>query len=264
MNPQNFNRILSTDTALDQVRTRELNSIVEEFPYFQAARALQLKGFYQEQSFLYNSALKKTAAYTTDRSVLFEYITSEEFKQHHISERIKKRHEEDKQEEVKETTFMSQEDAEKIFDPELFEEEKVEKKPAEVKKEKKPIEFEEDKQRTFLEWLKLTSAKPIKREEKQEDYAPKNLREHEIIQKFIENDPKITPKKKFNKEISIKDYQPDSPLMTETLAEIYAKQKNYSKAIQAYKILILKNPKKSGLFADRIQEIENIIETKNK
>ena len=47
--------------------------------------------------------------------------------------------------------------------------------------------------------------------------------------------------------------------MTETLAKVYLQQKNYKKAIQAYKILILKNPKKSGFFADQIHAIQNLI-----
>ncbi len=266
MNPQNFNRILSSASALDQARTRELDIIVEEYPYFQAARALQLKGLYQHQSFLYNSALKKTAVYTADRSVLFDYITSAEFQQHYISEKIKKRHEEDRLEEIEETELMSKEDAEKILDPELFEESIIEeeKSEKEEKVKEKPVEFDAQEERTFSEWLKLTKAKPIEREKETQNLKPNHNKEQEIIQKFIENEPKIKPSKNFNKKISMKDYQPDSPLMTETLAEIYAKQKNYSKAIQAYKILVLKNPKKSGLFADRIQEIENLIETKNK
>jgi hypothetical protein len=36
-------------------------------------------------------------------------------------------------------------------------------------------------------------------------------------------------------------------------------QKNYPKAIEAYKILILKYPEKSGFFADQIRGIEQLI-----
>ena len=50
--------------------------------------------------------------------------------------------------------------------------------------------------------------------------------------------------------------------MTETLAKVYVAQKKYKKAIQAYKILILKNPEKSGFFADQIRAIKNIQENK--
>ena len=46
--------------------------------------------------------------------------------------------------------------------------------------------------------------------------------------------------------------------MTETLARIYLEQKNYDKAIQSYKILILKYPEKSGFFADQIKAVKQI------
>ena len=45
--------------------------------------------------------------------------------------------------------------------------------------------------------------------------------------------------------------------MTETLAKVYLAQNNYKKAIQAYRILSLKYPEKSGFFADRISAIKN-------
>jgi hypothetical protein len=37
-------------------------------------------------------------------------------------------------------------------------------------------------------------------------------------------------------------------------------QKNYKKALQAYKILILKSPEKSGFFADQIRAIKKLQE----
>src|SRR5690606_1999546 len=39
-------------------------------------------------SFKYNAVLKNTAAYTTDRSILFEFITSKSFYQNKIAENI--------------------------------------------------------------------------------------------------------------------------------------------------------------------------------
>ena len=50
--------------------------VINEYPYFQSARALYLKGLKNKGSFKYNQELKTTAAYTTDRSILFDYITS--------------------------------------------------------------------------------------------------------------------------------------------------------------------------------------------
>ena len=55
----------------------ELESILYEFPFLQSARAIHLKGLYNQDSFRYNMELKKTAAHTNDRSVLFDFITSE-------------------------------------------------------------------------------------------------------------------------------------------------------------------------------------------
>jgi hypothetical protein len=46
--------------------------------------------------------------------------------------------------------------------------------------------------------------------------------------------------------------------MTETLAKVYLDQKKYKNAIQAYKILSLKYPEKSGFFADRIKAVKKI------
>jgi hypothetical protein len=47
--------------------------------------------------------------------------------------------------------------------------------------------------------------------------------------------------------------------MTETLAKVYLQQNNYQKALQAYKILSLKYPEKSGFFADQIRAINKHI-----
>ena len=89
MNTEQFHNILQHPKALSEVETQELKQIVNEFPYFQAARALYLKKLKQEDSFKYNHNLKVTAAYTTDRSILFDFITSTEFNQNSISEFIK-------------------------------------------------------------------------------------------------------------------------------------------------------------------------------
>ena len=50
----------------------------------------------------------------------------------------------------------------------------------------------------------------------------------------------------------------DDYFMTETLAKLYLKQKNYEKAIQSYKILILKFPEKNSYFADQIKKIKSL------
>jgi len=51
----------------------------------------------------------------------------------------------------------------------------------------------------------------------------------------------------------------NNDMITETLANLYFEQKNYEKALEAYKILSLKYPEKNIYFASRISEIEILI-----
>ena len=86
----------------------------------------------------------------------------------------------------------------------------------------------------------------------------------DIINKFIETNPKIPPINKENNITAISSNTDDkSYLMTETLAKVYLEQKKYQKAIQAYEILILKYPEKSSFFADRILSIKNLQQNNN-
>lgn len=79
MNITEYIYLINKPDAVNEKQTVVLEKIVQEFPYFQSARALYLKGLYNQNSFKYNYALKVTAAHTTDRSVLFDFITSDTF-----------------------------------------------------------------------------------------------------------------------------------------------------------------------------------------
>ncbi len=61
-----------------------------------------------------------------------------------------------------------------------------------------------------------------------------------------------------NKHIIEKSVVETDELITETLANIHFQQKNYEKALDAYKKLSLKYPEKSIYFASRIKEIEDL------
>ena len=55
------------------------------------------------------------------------------------------------------------------------------------------------------------------------------------------------------------DFDEDDDLVSEELAEIYAKQGLNSEAIEIYRKLSLLNPKKSAYFADQIEKIDKLI-----
>ena len=52
-----------------------LDSLLHEFPYFQTAQLLLVKGLLNTDSIRYNQQLKKTASYSLNRKQLFKLIT---------------------------------------------------------------------------------------------------------------------------------------------------------------------------------------------
>ena len=117
-------------------------------------------------------------------------------------------------------------------------------------KEENKINKEVDKieKYSFLDWFDV-----INESESNLDYKI------DLIDKFINNSPKINIDKEFklNEQI-IPESKVSDNLVTETLAKIYVNQEKYNKAIRAYKILSLKYPKKSSFFADQIEKIKNL------
>ena len=117
----------------------------------------------------------------------------------------------------------------------------------------------------------MTSAIPIIREEIKETSSI-NKQNFDLIDKFIQDKPKLkqgvnSSKTSANNEVKknlASQYSPTSEsLMTETLAKVYLQQKNFKKALQAYHILSLKYPEKSGFFADQIRVINKQINIKD-
>jgi len=299
MNTTDFTSLLQHPQTINAKQTDAVKAILDEFPYFQSARAVYLRGLKNEDSFKYNQELKITAAYTTDRSILFDYITSKEFLQNEISQHIKQNTEHLKEIEVNDIEDISInksmiiddalrqhiKDAEPILDPTLFEEKKeaivvttkdiiefdtkqIEQTPEEKLEIGKPLTFDKNEVYSFREWLKITSFKPIIRDEnksQKESQGNSKAKKFELIDKFISASPKIKPVNKEGSTFNIANAQmlPPETLMTETLARIYLEQKNYKSAIQSYKILSLKYPEKSGFFADRIQAVKKIQKQNN-
>ena len=103
---------------------------------------------------------------------------------------------------------------------------------------------------TWKSWLKIDRSEIVTPSEQDKKAA--------IIDKFIENNPKISPIKD-DVDFIVKEKSNDiSHLMTETLAQLYVEQKLYTKAIQAYKILQEKHPEKTEEFEEKIEEIKKI------
>jgi len=80
-----------------------------------------------------------------------------------------------------------------------------------------------------------------------------------IIDDFIESNPKIKRKKKFDKKSIDLSKNKNNILHfeSENLAKIFIKQNKPNKAIKIYKKLILKNSEKKAYFAKKIEELNN-------
>ena len=451
MNVTNYTYLINKPDAITEKHTEALENVLYEFPYFQSARALRLKGLYNKNSFKYNYALKVTAAHTTDRSVLFDFITSETFttiqgeyydrqlknllnitvfdSEIVLAEEKKKLAEvhidpieksilnsikeattipnatfeeaakieekpidsiteqsildsfkevtnvtieepvkikekpiesiteqptldsfkeitnatfeeplkieeqsidsiteqptldsfkevtpaieevpiikeqtrtffdeivedeipEVRVESIEESVYTSLQDASTVVFEEAIEEPTETEVPQSVKIAEenleigKPLDFSVNEKHSFQEWLQLARPEPIDRtnegpkEALKTEIEVENIVENEImdeekkkkaeiINKFIEANPKISPIKQTAITPAV---QPDSHkednsyLMTETLARVYLEQKKYTKAIQAYEILILKYPEKITFFADRISDIKILQQNNN-
>lgn len=285
MTTEKYITLLAHPQQISKEDLSHLGVIISKYPYFQSARALQLKGLKNENSFLYNEALKKTAAYTTDRDVLFDYITSDIFLQNEISEQILQHSDAIKKMEVVSENISEKisaeidqqlkveiKKAEAILHPQLFERKEEKKAVEETLHINTPLTFHKNETHSFTEWLKLTKATPIDRNEGKNSLISEKgndevARKFELIERFIQEKKKPvtsleeTKKASGEKNINLADpyTKASESFMTETLARVYLQQKNYEKAIQAYKILILKNPEKSGFFADQIRAIQKLI-----
>ena len=212
MNKKNFIKIIQEPNNLSEEEVSFLDEINREFPYFQTSRAIFLKSLSENEDIKFKKFLRSTAAYTRDRSILFEFVKK------------------------------SQNQNEKVY----FNKNEI----TTVQSEYKIIEEEIIEENSFVEWLKLSNLKPIDRSN-----------ETETIDKFISEKPKLKV------EVNENDLNNDKAdnlsnqagYMTETLAKLYLNQKNYEKAIQSYKILILKFPEKNSYFADQIKKIKKLI-----
>jgi tetratricopeptide (TPR) repeat protein len=283
MNVTDYTYLINKPNAITELQTLALEKVLDEFPFFQSARALRLKGLYNQNGFKYNSALKVTAAHTTDRTVLFDLITSDRF----IA--IQKDLYDEKTLEVLDikvvddelisanrklelnTNTLEQSILTSIKGSSATEVQDFSKESEEKLAIGKPLNFSKNEKHSFQEWLQLSRTQPIDRtndaiKNTKEVQKEKNKKKKSaIIDKFIEASPKISPIKHgvaSTARIDI-DKEDHSYLMTETLARVYLEQKKYQKAIQAYEILIMKYPEKSSFFADHITDIKILQQNNN-
>ena len=224
---KNFINLISNFDPKNVNQKKELESIIFEYPYFQLAHAIYLKSIKIQDQFNFDLILKKTGILSSRRKLIFDWINDTENNIFQIQKRTKKA-------KIKDSRLLDDhvEGMSKINEP-----------------------TEEEQKMFFVDWV--MSYTNSKKENKNRPLESKI----EIIDSFLEKNPKIPKSKEKGNADDFLNLASDnkfnkSELMTETLAKIYVKQQKFKKAIYAYRILSLKYPEKSVLFANQIKKLQ--------
>lgn len=278
-NPQTLN-----SSSLDQLKV-----ILDEYPFFQAGRMLWVKNLHLLDHIRYNNELKLAAAHIADRSRLFELINLPDSiinegldKKSELAEEIKNRDSvgskgriELEQRVGQESGYMRDnepdnsklkhafpEDADNIVLPsaDLL---GYEFDASSAYQLTDHDELSLDEARSFSGWLNVLRNRPPASEPQKQTEAQtdkQHAKKVSLIDNFLEGGMKrriITAAegKVENVDISAKSLEESDDLITETLANIYIKQKHFSKALDIFERLRLKYPEKSVYFARRIKDL---------
>jgi len=227
MNTKRIISLIENPNLINKKEISFLEDISIKHPSFSISHVLLAKGLLNTESVRYNQKLKKAALYSLDRKQLFRLITENVQKAEIVKENT--------------PTEIIKVEEEVIITP---------KKELKIGR---PLEFNETEEYSFSEWLALTKVQKINRTEDKE--------KTDLVNNFIEKTPtiKIEKNKFFSPtETSKLSIIENDELVTETLARVYLEQEHFEKAIEAYKKLSLKYPKKSSFFADQINLINDL------
>lgn len=245
--------IADPNKLADRVVLHKLGSMLEQYPYFQTARLLYLKGLYLLHDPKFGEELQRTALYISDRKVLFYLIEGE----HYALKPVVRKARVAEESTTADRTLT-------LIDAFL---------------NGLPVE-EEEAEVAVIDDGGLSSdyTSYVLREEEfsapQQSEEPQQLKPmkgQQLIDEFIKNaDEKFvctTVESKMDEtpvsDMNLLDEEEDESCFTETLAKIYIKQHRYAKALEIIRRLSLKYPKKNAYFADQIRFLEKLVINSN-
>ena len=244
---------------MDRDSLYELRSTLALYPYLQTARLLLLQNLYLLHDPSFDQELRQAAIYITDRKVLFQMIEAA-----HYQLKVQKPQQEKKAVSADERDSRTL----SLIDDFLDSLPKDNEEENQKKGKRKPTPAD-----AAVDYVAYLLESETEEEREQAAKAPQLIGQS-LIDSFINNDK---GKIKLNENPTLKpDLDSDlttekkegktgeQGIFTETMARIYIKQGNYSKALEIIRQLSLENPKKNVYFADQIRFLEKLIINNNK
>ncbi len=226
----------------DEELTANLEKTLEMYPYFQPAHLLLLKRLKQSDEQLFAAQLKKSALHITDRRNLFEYLNNIEEAQLHRKLEL--------------LTEQREQFFEMIENGEEKTTEATELMELEIDTTGYRLESPEEEMEISL------PASQINRKVQGQNNEEPQDEHNKLIETFLESSPEFAPRTSLDgekRDLSTESVTHRDDMITETLANIYIRQKHYQKAIDAFEKLSLKFPEKNSYFAGRIEEIKKLM-----
>ena len=256
-------QLIANPELLGRETLYELRGIVAQYPYYQPARLLLLKNLYLLHDPTFDDELRQAAIYITDRSVLFNMIEAAHYELK--PEQVTLLPETAESEQAPQPTqhrpsartsqliddFLSASP-----DEEQQPKQKVRRKPttadATIDYAAYLLQLDQDEEDTDSE----LSFQPVQQE----------MKGQALIDDFINKEGGRIQLKATDAETTAPvtttvaaDKDTEDGILTETMAKIYIRQGQYSKAKEIIQQLNLNNPKKSIYFADQLRFLEKLI-----
>ena len=239
---------------LDRESLYELRSLLALYPYFQSARLLLLQNLYLLHDPSFDQELRQAAIYITDRKVLFQMIEAAHYQ-------LKTQ----KPQPKKENVSADERDNRTLSLIDDFLDSLPKEEEPEKKGKRKPTPAD-----AAVDYVAYLMESETEEDREQAANAPQLIGQS-LIDSFINNDKgKIVLNENPTLRPELDNDAPEGQKVgeqgyfTETLARIYIKQGNYSKALEIIQQLSLENPKKNVYFADQIRFLEKLIINNNK
>ena len=281
MNKEHFNKLVKDYSHLES-QHKDLEILTMKFPYSQPVRMLNAKSSSNLAKKEYQQRIRLAAFYATDRNILRSLIEKGKVPSDFGDKRVKPVKQQikvaEKQQKPKTKARPSKPiiaarkpvDGKHLRDEVLVNLEILQQTKAQFLKlvdiddasKKKAKKTATKKTAAVKETPIEPVAKPVvaaPTNKTEKDSKSPKAKKNELIDKFIADEPRITPGKALKEnqsDLSKTSSELKEDLVSENLAIIFAKQGKASKAIEIYKKLIWKFPQKKASFAARIEELK--------